>query len=155
MASPLPPLLLLALAAPASGVDRGPAAPPRLTQMTIRERVVIRVPRVAPPGAMPVGRTPPRAPKPVAWRETKGPKCIPAQGMAGAMITAPKQVDLVLMGGKRLRAKLDGDCKPLDFYGGFYLRPSQDGMICADRDSIKMRSGASCGIDTFKTLVAK
>ena len=155
MASPLPPLLLIALAMQASAVNGGAVAQTRTGQLTIRERVVIRVPRVAPPGALPVGRTPLPAPKAVAWRETKGPKCIPAQGMAGAMITAPKQVDLVLMGGKRVRAKLDGDCKPLDFYGGFYLRPSQDGMICADRDSIKMRSGASCGIDVFKTLVAK
>ena len=150
MARSLSPLLLLSLAAPAAAVDET-----RVTRLTIRERIVIRVPRVAPAGTAPVGRTPLPASKPLVWRETKGPKCIPAQGMAGAMITAPKQVDLVLMGGKRVRAKLDGDCKPLDFYGGFYLRPSADGMICADRDSIKMRSGASCGIDNFKTLVAR
>ena len=138
-------LPLLSLVAPASAAD-----PVRIAQVTVRERIVIRVPRVV----VPVGRTtlPPKA---MTWREKKGPKCIPAQGMAGAMITAPKQVDLVLMGGKRVRAKLDGDCKPLDFYGGFYLRPSGDGMICADRDSIRMRSGASCGIDSFKSLVAK
>ena len=139
-------LPLLSLVAPASAAD-----PVRVEQVVVRERIVIRVPRVV----VPVGRTMLPVPKAVTWREKKGPKCIPAQGMAGAMITAPKQVDLVLLGGKRVRAKLDGDCKPLDFYGGFYLRPSSDGMICADRDSIRMRSGASCGIDDFKSLVPK
>lgn len=144
MANPFPPLLLLALAAPATigGDDL------RMTQMTVRERLIIRVPRMIPP---PDRRAVPAAP--VKWRETKGPKCIGAQSMAGAMITNPKQVDLVLIGGKRVRAKLDGDCRPLDFYAGFYLRPARDGMICADRDAIKVRSGATCGIDEFKTLV--
>ncbi len=152
MPSPLPPLLLLALAAPAAAVADDKVV---LAQLVIRERIVIRVPRVAPPGALPVGRTAlPAPPKATTWREKKGPKCIPAQGMAGAMISSPKQVDLVLIGGKRVRAKLDGACKPLDFYEGFYLRPARDGMICADRDAIKVRSGASCGIDEFKTLVA-
>ena len=149
MARSLPLLLLFALGAPAS------ADSVRVTQMTVRERIVIRVPRVAAPGGLPVGRATLPVPKPVTWKETKGPKCIAAQGLAGALISAPKQVDLVLIGGKRVRAKLDGDCKPLDFYGGYYLRPAADGMICAARDGIKMRSGASCGIDTFKTLVAK
>lgn len=146
MARLLSPILLLALSVPAAALAGDQV---RLAQLTIRERIIIRVPRMAPPG-----RTPLPAPTPIQWREKKGPKCIPAQGMAGAMITSPKEVDLVLVGGKRVRAKLDGDCKPLDFYAGFYLRPARDGMICADRDAIKIRSGASCGIDAFKTLVA-
>ena len=148
MARALIPILLLALAAPAAALDET-----RVAQLTIRERLIIRVPQVPAPGALPVGRTPLPPLKPITWREIKGPKCIPAQGMAGAMITSPKQVDLVLIGGKRVRAKLERACRPLDFYRGFYLRPAADGMICADRDAIKIRSGASCGIDEFKTLV--
>lgn len=152
MARALFPVLLLALAAPAAALADDEK---RLTQLTIRERIIIRVPRVAPPGAVPVGRTPLPPAKPIKWKEAKGPQCIPAQGMAGAMITSPRQVDLVMAGGRRLRAKLERDCRPIDFYKGFYLRPARDGMICADRDAIKVRSGASCGIDEFKTLVAQ
>lgn len=138
------PLWLLALLAPAAVLaDR----PVQAGQLTIRERVIIRVPR------MPLQAAPVAAPAPIKWKERKGPKCIGAQGMAGAMVTSPRQVDLVLLGGKRIRAKLDGTCRPLDFYAGFYLRPARDGMICADRDAIKVRSGASCGIDEFRTLV--
>ncbi|HEU0043470.1 hypothetical protein [Sphingomonas sp.] len=142
-----PLVTLLALAAPALAADRvAPPAGGQIARLTIQQRVVIRVPRV------PEARLP--LPKPVKWKEKKGPECVAAQTMAGALISAPNQVDLVLIGGKRVRAKLDGDCKPLDFYSGFYVRPSKDGMICRDRDAIRVRSGASCQIDDFKLLQA-
>lgn len=144
------PILLLAIAAPVSATADAPAAGDRgvqLAQLTIQQRIVIRVPMAAPAAAAP--------PQPVRWKEKKGPRCIAAQRMAGALISAPNQVDLVLIGGRRVRAKLDGDCRPLDFYSGFYVRPAADGMICADRDAIRVRSGAACGIEKFKLLVAK
>lgn len=142
----LPSLLVLAVPAMASDAPQGArAGGASMTQFSIHERIIIRVP------AMPVGRVA-MAP-PVVWKEKKGPHCVAAQTLAGAVVTGPRAVDLVLQGGKRLRAKLDGDCRPLDFYAGFYLRPAADGMVCADRDSIRVRSGASCGIDTFRTLV--
>jgi hypothetical protein len=137
---------LLALALPVLGAgDRVSRARVEAAQLTIRERIVIRVPR------MPMATA---APKPIKWKEKKGPKCVAAAGMAGALISARNQVDLVMVGGKRLRVKLDGDCRPLDYYGGFYLRPASDGMICADRDAIRVRSGASCEIDQFRLLEA-
>ena len=140
-------VLALGLAAPLGASDRGwPPAGVQVAQLTIQQRVVIRVPR------MPAAQAP--APRPITWKEKKGPKCVGAQTMAGALVSAPNQVDLVLIGGKRVRAKLDGDCRPLDFYSGFYVRPAKDGMICADRDAIRVRSGASCQIDTFKALQA-
>lgn len=144
MPHPALPVILLALAAPAAA-SPWPGAD-RLARLTVQQRVVIRVPRMTPAPAM--------VPKPVSWKEKKGPKCVPAQLMAGALVSAPKQVDLVLIGGKRVRAKLDRDCRPLDYYSGFYVRPAKDGMICADRDAIRVRSGASCRIDEFKLLQA-
>jgi hypothetical protein len=54
-----------------------------------------------------------------------------------------------------LRARLDHGCRALDFYSGFYLRPAPDGNICADRDSVRARSGASCEISRFRRLVAE
>lgn len=155
MARPLLPLLLLALAVPAPTAADGQRsrAAVQVGQVTIRERVIIRVPRMAQSATMPAGALP-AAPKPITYKEKKGPKCIAAASMAGAMITSPKLVDLVLKGGKRVRARLDGECRPLDFYSGFYLRPAADGQICADRDSIRVRSGASCDIDEFRTLIA-
>lgn len=125
----------------------------QFAQVTVHERIIIRVPRMA------TARTPAAAarlsvPQPIRYKEKKGPKCIAVADIGGALVSAPDAVDLVLAGGKRLRAHLD-DCGPMDFYNGFYLRPKADGKVCADRDVLRMRSGASCGIAKFKTLVAR
>lgn len=138
------PALLLALGAPALlaadiGVDGG--AGDQVTTMTFHERIIVRVPRIAGP-----------PPAPVTWKEHRGPKCITASELAGALVQQPGVVDLVLVGNRRIRAKLDGNCEPLDFYSGFYLKPSSDGKVCADRDAIRSRSGRSCEIDAFRLL---
>ena len=154
--NPILPLTLLALAAPAVSAAGDPplglSAGSRMLvgQITIHERIIVRVPRLQPQLA--VGRT--AIPAVVAWKEKKGPKCVAATDLGGAMISKPGTVDLVLTGGDRLRAILDDDCGPLDYYSGFYLRPASDGQICADRDVIRVRSGASCMIEGFRRLVA-
>jgi hypothetical protein len=141
------PVTLLCLLAPAAAVADSPV---QVAQLTIRQRIVIRVPAMP---AQPVAAIAPRTPaKPIRWRERRGPSCVPVSQMAGAIVTSPRAVDMVLLGGRRVRAKLDGDCKPLDFYAGFYVRPGQDGQLCADRDAIRVRSGASCEIDQFRAL---
>jgi len=139
------PLAVTAIAAPAAAVPEDPELV-QLAQLTIHQRVIIRVPRMA---VAPVGRRP--IPAPVRYKESDGPKCVAANSLAGAAITG-EQVDLVLVGGTRLRARLDGDCGPMDFYSGFYLRPAGDGRVCAGRDAIRVRSGAGCRIKRFRTL---
>ena len=152
MASRILPFLALGCAAPIIVSASAPGADAvRFARVTIHERIVIRVPKLR--------ATPPAAPRaaittPVTWREKKGPKCIPAQELAGALVVG-SDVDFVVTGGERIRAKLDDDCPTLAFYSGLYIKPAPDGMICADRDAIRSRSGARCSIDRFRTLVAK
>lgn len=110
-----------------------------LAQLTFREQVIIRLPSRQP------------SPAPMRWKEKDGPKCIPVDDLAGAQISR-EGVDLLLRGGKRVRARL-GRCPPLDYYSGFYIRPGPDGRVCQDRDAIRVRSGGSCEIDEFRTLV--
>ena len=158
MIHPAIPATLLALAGPfavalrdvpsaglASGFELDGT---QVAQVSIHERIIIRVPRMS--------RAPVRtyAP-PTEWKEHKGPKCIAVAEIAGAMLNQDGAVDLVMDDTTRLRARLDGDCRPLDYYSGFYLRPGPDGMICKDRDAIRMRSGARCEIEGFKSLRAK
>jgi hypothetical protein len=142
----------LALAGPAAAAAVEEPRWVEYAQVTIRQRVIIRVPRVG-PAPRPVGRTP--MPAPIVYAEKKGPKCIAAASMAGAAVGNVDVVDLVLAGGSRVRAELDGDCAPLDFYSGFYLKPSADGMVCAGRDAIRVRTGARCEIKRFRSLVPK
>lgn len=137
---------LVALAATAGDL-RPPPPGMRVQQLTIHERIIIRVPRVSAPLAVPMPMT--------RWKEKKGPKCLSPAQFAGAMISGPGLVDVMLDDGRRVRAKLDRECRALDYYPGFYIKPGIDGQVCAARDSIRVRSGASCGIAGFKLLKMK
>lgn len=160
----LPFLLLLLPASPLAAQDRSrprpvaragmaaaPAAQAVRGNIVIQQRVIVRVPR------LPVGRTAIAAgavpPPPIKWVEKRGDKCIAVDSLAGAAITRADSVDLVLSGGKRVRARLASNCPALDFYSGFYLKPAGDGMVCASRDAIRSRSGGACRIRSFRTLV--
>ncbi len=94
----------------------------------------------------------PRLSQPIEWLETKGPKCVPAHRIAGAMLSGPSSIDFVLRDRSRVRAVMDSECPALDFYDGFYLQPD-DERICAKRETIRSREGGSCRIERFRTLV--
>jgi hypothetical protein len=125
----------------AGAVPDEPDTPVLLAQLTIQQRVIIRVP------TMPMQPAPP-----IRWRERDGPKCIDASALGGAQVTEDG-VDLLLRGGPRVRAKLGNECPALNYYSGFYIRPGRDGRVCADRDSIRTRAGGACEIDKFRSLV--
>lgn len=152
MPNPLAPLLMLALTAPAAvAAAPGQDGPARegwvVAQLTIRQRIIIRVPQPLSRAALPVP-----APPAVKLDEKKGPKCVPIAKLAGSGVARKSSVDLLLADGSLMRAKLGDDCPALDFYAGLYLKPTPDGMLCADRDTIRARSGRACPISSFKKL---
>ena len=120
--------------------DPPPAPPVRM--MTVERQMILRVP------VRPYPRMNFR------WEEEKGPKCLPVGALAGAMMSGPGSIDIVLRNRQRMRARLDNDCEGLDFDGGFYLQ-TEDGQFCAKRDSIRSRMGATCRIEKFRMLVPK
>ena len=86
------------------------------------------------------------------WKEEKGPKCVRSERIAGAMLSGPSSIDFVMRDRTRVRALMDDECPALDFYRGFYLQPD-DERICAKRETIQNRVGASCRIERFRSLV--
>lgn len=136
---------LLAGAAPAA------PAPERYAQVTIRERIIVRVPTRPPVSAVRAFPEPPQ--RPMKWKERKAPDCVAIRSLAGADASRKDSIDLILRGGERIRAKLENRCPALDFYSGFYLKPNKDGQVCADRDVIRSRSGGQCQITAFRRLV--
>jgi hypothetical protein len=94
----------------------------------------------------------PRLSPSIEWVEHKGPKCIPANMLAGAVLSGPSSIDFVLRNRQRVRAKMDNDCPALDFYKNFYLQPD-DEYVCAKRETIRSRVGGSCRIEKFRYLV--
>ncbi len=122
----------------------------QLAQLTIQQRVIIRVP-------MPrKGKAPPRiAPEAGdAWEEKKGPRCIALRSIRGANILVRNGVDLLLADEHRYRARLERGCDSTGFYSGFYVEPHEDGSLCSGRDELHARSGLSCAIDSFRRLIA-
>jgi hypothetical protein len=125
------------------GAADAPPAETSYAQVTVRQQVIIRVPRAIRGAPMSA---------PVVWRESRGPRCIAARSVAGATLLGQTSVDLVLRDRSRVRVKLERGCGGLDFYGGFYVNGTEDGMICADRDAVRSRMGGQCGIDQFRLL---
>jgi hypothetical protein len=117
----------------------------RVGTMTMRQQIIIRVPR----GAL---RIAPTGTSLIRWRESAGPRCVAADRIVGASLLGQNSVDLILRDSSRLRARLESSCPALDYYRGFYVNATEDGRICADRDSIRSRAGGECQIDRFRML---
>ncbi len=138
-------LLLLAFA---GGDEQRPR--PRPVQggsVMVREQIIIRVPAG-------IRRVTPAGQTLIRWQEGRGPRCVAAGRIVGASRMGQEGVDLIFRDNSRIRARLERRCPALDFYQGFYVNATEDGQICADRDSIRSRSGAACEIDQFRVLRA-
>ena len=122
--------------------EADPPPAPSVRMMKVEQQMILRVPVRPYPRMI------------FKWEEEKGPKCLPVGAIAGAMLSGPDSIDIVLRNRQRMRARLDNDCEGLDFYGGFYLQ-TDDGQFCARRDSIRSRMGGTCRIEKFRTLVPK
>lgn len=122
MPNPLLPSVVLLLMLP------GAALPPvedmdglHLAQLTIRQRIVIRIPTPR-AQSLPI-------PRPVRpeMEEHKGPRCVAIDALAGSGVARTDSVDLAMTDGKLLRAKLADNCPALDFYAGVYVSQRRTG----------------------------
>ncbi len=118
------------------------------------QQVVIQVPRMTVTRTAVITRMPPRAPSPPPpLVERKADDCVKLDRIVGFSVNQGDSIELLINDGSRLRAKLGSNCPALGFYSGFYVKPHQDGRMCARRDTIRSRSGGTCSIDAFRRLV--
>src|SRR4051812_27998385 len=126
--------------------------------ITFHEQIIIvRTPMGARPAAAPSAAASEAAPANatrIRWEEHRGPRCIAWAQIAGAGLLSQDSVDLVFRDSTRVRARLERHCPALDYYNGFYMTATPDGLICADRDSTRARAGGQCQIDRFRSLRA-
>ncbi len=127
------------------GLASAPSDEPlvRVQRVTVQQEWILRVPV-----------QPLRMPQRFDWVESKGPKCVSASDIRGALLSGTDHVDFLLPDRQRIRATFDDDCPALDFYGGFYLS-TEDQRLCAKRDSVHSRIGGSCRIERFRKLKPK
>lgn len=155
-------VLLLAASATASmprAVAEPRSAPIQLAQVTIEQRVIIRIPTIPPPNAPRLQRgaltapLPPEPPQNVELKEVKGPKCIKLDSLRGAILNSQTGVTMLNDRDEAFRTHFGKSCRAADFYSGFYVQPTKDGSICAGRDTLHARNGSTCDIQKFTKLV--
>ena len=149
---------LLALAFSADGAEEQGPRPQIGGTITFHEQIIIvRTQGAAHPVSTPAAAASEAASvnaSRIRWEEHRGPRCIPWAQIAGVGLLRQDSVDLVFRDNTRIRARLARHCPALDYYNGFYMQATPDGLICADRDSIRARTGGQCQIDRFRSLRA-
>lgn len=161
--SPVSLSVLLMAASATASMPRTVAEPPsasiQLAQVTIEQRVIIRIPTIPPPNAPRLQRgaltspLPPEPPDNVELREVKGPKCIKLDSLRGAILNSRTGVTMLNDRDEAFRTHFGKSCRAADFYSGFYVQPTKDGSICAGRDTLHARNGSTCDIQKFTKLV--
>jgi hypothetical protein len=122
-------------------------------QVSIEQRVTIRVsPRQAPmPPMMFDADTESGGTR---YVERKFGKCLPMSGIVGVQPASGRKLLLIMRDNRIFTAELKKGCQARDFYSGFLVAKSADGMICKERDELRARSGTTCQVSGFRQIVA-
>lgn len=132
-----------------------PGSVPVADQVRIERRVTIRVVPRSPVPRQSLMAELAVAPLPANMSERKMGKCVPLGGIAGVQTGQGSQLILYMRDQRIVSASLEKACRARDFYSGFYLERSADGMLCIDRDKLHSRTGTQCQLSRIRQLVAE
>jgi hypothetical protein len=77
-----------------------------------------------------------------------------AGAIAGVQSAQGNRLLLFMRDQHIISAVLEKACRARDFYSGFYIERSPDGLICVNRDKLQSRSGSNCRIAKLRALIA-
>lgn len=131
----------------------GPVAPPPAEQVSIEQRVTIRInPRPAPlqigPAMMDTAAS--REPR---FMVRKLGKCVGLGNIGGIQPVSSDKLLLIMRDDRLITAQLAKGCQAREFYSGLILNRAADGQMCVRRDELMSRSGAKCQVIKFSELV--
>ena len=121
-------------------------------QVQIEQHMIIRIT----PGNPAILRDiPPPAPQPLPerLRPRRIAPCLPVAAIAGVRPLANNRLLLFMRDHRLVGADLSRNCTARDFYLGFYVASTGDGLLCAGRDTIHSRAGTTCTITEVHELV--
>ena len=89
---------------------------------------------------------------PRRFEERRAIKCVPVRDISGVRQASDDRLVLFLGKDRPVSARLEKNCNARDFYSGFYLEHSEDGMLCTGRDTLHSRAGATCSLSRLHRL---
>ncbi len=122
-------------------------------QTRIERRVIVRISPRLPLQDEESLADPSRRAEPRRYEERKMGKCAAIRSIAGVQIGQGNRLLLFMRDRGIVSVKLDKSCSARDFYSGFYVENSDDGMICAGRDTLHSRAGPNCELSKLRRLV--
>lgn len=87
------------------------------------------------------------------YKEKRVGKCLPIKSVVAVKVAQNNRLLLFTRDDRIISAKLEKSCRARDFYSGFYVEKSDDGMICAERDVLHSRAGVNCEMTKLRRLV--
>ncbi|MGN6497000.1 MAG: hypothetical protein ACTHK5_06625 [Tsuneonella sp.] len=126
---------------------------PVYDQVRIEQHLTIRIVPRSPVMRESLMADLPHAPIMPRMSERKMGKCVPVGAIAGFQTGPGSQLVLFMRDQRVVSANLEKACSARDFYAGFYLEHSPDGMLCVDRDKLLSRNGVQCHVSRLRLLV--
>ncbi len=125
-----------------------------LGQVTIRQRVIIRISPSSPDARERMMASLPRRGDQSAFEEVDHADCVDVEDIVGVQPTQDNRLLFLMRDRQVLAATLDRSCTARAFYSGFYVERSEDGRLCIARDQLQSRAGVSCQVADLTRFVA-
>lgn len=130
--------------------------PKEQEQVRIEQRVIMRITPRPPAGGRQdlLAPFPSNAPSRDKVVERKMGTCLPMQGIASVGTGQGNRLILFMRDRRIVSASLEKACSARQFYSGFLIERSNDGLLCVKRDKLQSRTGAKCELSQLRQLVA-
>lgn len=123
-------------------------------QVRIEQRVIIRITPGPDETRNSLIDNLPRRPLRSDYEEVQHDRCVRVSDIVGVQPARGNKLLLFTRDRSVLAASLANNCSARSFYSGFYVERSSDGRLCASRDRLQSRAGASCEVSGMSRLVA-
>lgn len=88
------------------------------------------------------------------FQERPMKRCVAVGNIVGVQSGSNNRLILFLRDRRIVSAALEKACSARDFYSGFYVERTADGLLCSGRDTLQSRTGAACNVSRLAQLVA-